>query len=127
VKVLLDTNAFLIPVQFGVDLVRELEGIFGACELLTLEGVVRELRGIGSGKGRDAPAARVGLGLAGRCTVLPSPEGGPRDVDSEVIRVAEDAGCVVVTNDRALRNSLLEKGLGVVTLRGRKRLEFIRG
>ena len=125
-KVLLDTNAFLLPVQFGIDLVRELEGIFGACELLTLEGVVRELQGIGSGHGRDASAARVGLDLVRRCTVLPSP-GSTSDVDRDVIRVAEDAGCVVVTNDRAVQRSLLGKGLGVVFLRNRKRLEFIRG
>jgi len=126
VKVLIDTNAFLLPVQFGIDLVRELEGIFGACELLTLDAVVHELQAIGSGRGRDASAARVGLDLARRCTVLPSP-GSTGDVDGEVIRMAEDAGYVVVTNDRAMRRSLLEKGLGVVSLRGRKRLEFIRG
>jgi hypothetical protein len=126
VKVLLDTNAFLLPVQFGVDLVRELEGIFGSCELLTLEGVIRELQGIGEGRGRDAAAARVGLDLARRCTVIPSPEL-PGDVDREVIRAAEDTGCVVVTNDRAVRRSLLGKGLGVVSLRNRRRLEFIRG
>jgi uncharacterized protein len=126
VKILLDTNAFLLPVQFGIDLVRELEGIFGACELLTLEEVVRELQGIGSGRGRDAAAARVGLDLARRCTVLPSPGTGG-DVDGRVIRVAEESGCVVVTNDRAVRQSLLGRGLGVVTLRSRKRLEFIRG
>ncbi|MDD1661414.1 MAG: nucleotide-binding protein [Methanomicrobiales archaeon] len=125
-RLLLDTNAFLLPVQFGIDLVRELEGIFGACELLTLEGVVRELQGLGSGRGRDASAARVGLGLARRCTVLPDPEG-TGVVDRDVIRVAEKEGCIVVTNDRAVRMSLLEKGLGVVTLRNRKRLEFIRG
>ncbi len=125
-KVLLDTNAFLLPVQFGIDLVRELEGIFGACELLTLEEVVRELRRISTGRGRDAAAARVGLGLAGHCTLLPSPEP-PGDVDGDVIRVAEEKGCVVVTNDRAVRDALLGRGLGVVTLRGRKRLEFIRG
>jgi rRNA-processing protein FCF1 len=126
VKVLLDTNAFLLPVQFGIDLVRELEGIFGACDLLTLEGVVRELQGIGAGRSRDAAAARVGLDLARRCTVLP-PSGTGGDVDEEVVRVAEEAGCVVVTNDREIRRSLLGKGLGVVSLRSRKRLEFIRG
>jgi len=126
VRVLLDTNAFLLPVQFGIDLARELEGIFGACELLTLDGVVRELQRIGSGHGRDAAAARVGLDLAGRCTILPSPGPGG-DVDGDVVRVAEEAGCVVVTNDRAVRRSLLGKGLGVVSLRGGKRLEFIRG
>ena len=125
-KVLLDTNAFLLPVQFGVDLVRELEGIFGACELLTLEGVVRELQGIGTGRGRDAAAARVGLDLARRCTVVPSPE--PRgEVDRDMVRYAEEAGCIVVTNDRGMRRSLLGKGLGVVSLRNRRRLEFIRG
>ena len=125
-KVLLDTNAFLLPVQFGIDLVRELEGLFGACELLTLEGVLRELRGIGEGHGRDAAAARVGLGLAGRCTVLPSPRA-PGDVDGDVIRAAEQQGCVVVTTDQAVRKALLGRGLGVVTMRGRGRLEFIRG
>ncbi|HMA05439.1 MAG TPA: nucleotide-binding protein [Methanomicrobiales archaeon] len=125
-KVLLDTNAFLLPVQFGVDLIRELEGIFGACDLLTLDGVVRELQGIGTGQGKDAAAARVGLDLARRCRVVPSPSSGG-DVDRDVVRVAEESGCVVVTNDRAVRQSLLGKGIGVVTLRGRKRLEFIRG
>ncbi|HXW99433.1 MAG TPA: nucleotide-binding protein [Methanomicrobiales archaeon] len=125
-RLLLDTNAFLLPVQFGVDLVRELEGLFGACELLTLEGVVRELQGIGTGRGKDAAAARVGLGLARRCTVLPSPTPAG-DVDGDMVRVAEESGCIVVTNDRVVRNSLLGKGLGVVSLRGRKRLEFIRG
>ena len=125
-KVLLDTNAFLLPVQFGIDLVRELEGIFGACELLTLDGVVRELQGIGSGSGRDAAAARVGLDLARRCTVVPDPES-TGDVDRDVIRVAGDAGCIVVTNDRAVRRSLLGRGVGVVSLRNRKKLEFIRG
>jgi uncharacterized protein len=126
VKVLLDTNAFLLPVQFGIDLVRELEGIFGACELLTLEEVLRELRGLGAGRGKDAAAARVGLGLAGRCTVLPTREPSG-DVDGDVIRAAEKEGCIVVTNDIAVKRALLERGLGVVTMRGRQRLEFIRG
>jgi len=126
VRILLDTNAFLLPVQFGIDLARELEGIFGACELLTLEGVVRELQGIGAGRGRDAAAARVGLDLARRCTVLPSP-GPAGDVDGEMVRIAGEERCVVVTNDRELRRSLLGRGLGVVSLRNRKRLEFIRG
>ncbi|HVN65373.1 MAG TPA: nucleotide-binding protein [Methanomicrobiales archaeon] len=125
-KVLLDTNAFLLPVQFGIDLVRELEGIFGACEFLTLEEVLRELRGIGSGRGRDAAAARVGLGLAGRCRVLPAPEPSG-DVDRDVIRAAELEECIVVTNDLAVKRALLDRGLGVVTMRGRQRLEFIRG
>ncbi|MDD1666325.1 MAG: nucleotide-binding protein [Methanomicrobiales archaeon] len=125
-KVLLDTNAFLLPGQFGIDLVRELEGIIGACDLLTLEGVVRELQGIGTGRGRDAAAARLGLGLARRCRVLPSPAPGG-DVDADLIRTAEAEGCVVVTNDRSVRRALHGKGLGVVTLRSRRRLEFIRG
>jgi rRNA-processing protein FCF1 len=48
-------------------------------------------------------------------------------VDGDVIRAAEQGGCIVVTNDLAVKRALLERGLGVVTMRGRQRLEFIRG
>jgi len=119
VRVLLDTNALLMPVQFGIDLYGELLGLFGDFELVTLEEVVGELSGLARGGGRDAVAARVGLALARRSTIVPSGSSA-ESVDERVLEYARREGCVVVTNDRELRNALLREGTSVVSMRKQK-------
>ena len=126
VRVLLDTNALLMPAQFGIDLYGELLGLFGDFEPITLEEVVGELSGLARGRGRDAAAARVGLAMARRSTVVPSGSTA-EGVDNRVIEYARREGCVVVTNDRELRNALLREGIDVVSMRRRKTLELLRG
>ncbi|HQN91824.1 MAG TPA: hypothetical protein PK336_06125, partial [Methanoculleus sp.] len=49
VKVLLDTNALLMPAQFGIDLYDGLMALLGDFEPVTLEEVVGELSGLASG------------------------------------------------------------------------------
>jgi len=126
VRVLLDTNALLMPAQFGIDLYDELMALFGDFEPVTLEEVAGELRGLARGRGRAAAAARVGLAMARRSTVVPSGSTADR-VDDRVIEYARREGCVVVTNDRELRNALLHEGIDVVSMRGQKTLELMRG
>ncbi|NLA39511.1 MAG: nucleotide-binding protein [Methanomicrobiales archaeon] len=126
VRVLLDTNALLMPVQFGIDLYDELLGLFGDFEPVTLEEVVGELSGLARGSGRDAAAARVGLALARRSTIMPSGSGA-EGVDERVLEYARREGCAVVTNDRELRNALLREGIDVVSMRRQKTLELMRG
>nr|WP_282570133.1 PIN domain-containing protein [Methanoculleus sp. 7T] len=126
VRILLDTNALLMPAQFGIDLYGELLGLFGDFEPITLEEVVGELSGLARGRGRDAAAARVGLAMARRSTVVPSGSTA-EGVDNRVIEYARREGCVVVTNDRELRNALLREGIDVVSMRRRKTLELLRG
>jgi rRNA-processing protein FCF1 len=123
VKVLIDTNAFTLPVQFGIDLFSELQNLLGAYEPLVLEGTIRELEHLGRAKGKDASAARVGRALAERCTVV-------RDssvtgtVDEQIVQYAEKSGSVVVTNDIALKNILKEKGVRVIGMRKKQTLEI---
>ena len=126
VRILLDTNALLMPAQFGVDLYDELLGLFGDFEPITLEEVVGELSGLARGRGRDAAAARVGLALVRRSTVVPSGSTA-EGVDNRVIEYARREGCTVVTNDRELRNALLREGVDVVSMRRQKTLELLRG
>ena len=125
-RVLVDTNAFLMPGQFGIDLFTELERLFGACDIRTVREVAAELEGIARGRGRDAAAARLGLALLPRCTVE---EAGPgrAGADTRLAGVAERDGSIVVTNDRGLREALLARGIAVVSMRGKKRLELVRG
>ena len=126
VRVLLDTNALLMPAQFGVDLYDELLALFGDFEPIALEEVVGELSGLARGRGRDAAAARVGLALVRRSTVVPSGSTA-EGVDNRVIEYARREGCTVVTNDRELRNALLREGVDVVSMRRQKTLELLRG
>ncbi len=126
VKVLLDTNALLMPAQFGIDLYDELMNLFGDFEPVTLEEGVGELRGLTRGRGRDAAAARVGLALALRSTIVPSGSAADR-VDDRVIEYARRERCTVVTNDRELRNALLREEIDVVSMRRQRTLELMRG
>ncbi|HOC83954.1 MAG TPA: nucleotide-binding protein [Methanoculleus sp.] len=125
-RILLDTNALLMPAQFGVDLYDELLALFGDFEPIALEEVVGELSGLARGRGRDAAAARVGLALVRRSTVVPSGSTA-EGVDNRVIEYARREGCTVVTNDRELRNALLREGVDVVSMRRQKTLELLRG
>jgi rRNA-processing protein FCF1 len=126
VKILLDTNALLIPAQFGIDLYTELQSLFGDFEAFTLEEVIGELTGLARGGGRDAAAARVGLALARRSTIVPSGSSA-EGVDERLLEYARREGCVVVTNDRELRKALLREGIDVVSMRKRKTLDLMRG
>ena len=123
--VLLDTNAFMMPVQCKVDLFEGLGSLLGAYEPVVLSGVLGELEGLVHGRGRDAAAARLGLSLAARCTVIPS-ESGRGPVDEQLIAYAEKHSCPVATNDRDLRDALLSRGISVISLQNNKKLGIFR-
>ena len=113
-----------MPAQFGVDLFGGLTELLGAYNALVPPEVVAELRGLSIGNGKNQAAARFGLAVADRCTLLPE-----RDedipVDDKIVNNAREFNAVVVTNDRALRKKLLDERIPVVVLRSRCRLELI--
>ncbi|MEG3055855.1 MAG: nucleotide-binding protein [Methanoculleus sp.] len=84
------------------------------------------LTGLARGRGRDAAAARVGLALARRSTIVPSGSSA-ESVDERILEYARQEGCVVVTNDRELRKALLREGVDVVSMRRRRTLDLVRG
>ena len=122
--VVLDTNALMMPVECDVRVFDELDRLVGDVETVVPRAVLAELdRLAASGAGEEATAARVGRDLAERCAVV---ETDASYADDAVIEAAT-AGRVdvagVVTNDRALRDRLLERGVRVIGLRGRNTLE----
>lgn len=125
VKVLLDTNALMMPVQFRIDLFDELRSLLGGYEPLVLRDVVGELNGLARGGGNDAAAARAGLLFAERCRTVEGKSTAP-SVDERVAAYAQTEGCMVVTNDRRLREDLLAAGVPVISLRKQKKLELLR-
>nr|WP_245323531.1 PIN domain-containing protein [Methanomicrobium sp. W14] len=114
-----------MPGQFGVDVFSGTEALVGSYEPVTLKGVVSELQGLSRGRGRDASAARVGISLLKRCGIEENPVNSV-PVDDMIVAYAAATGCMVVTNDRGLKNKLLDSNIDVIVLRNQKTLEIIR-
>ena len=120
-KVIIDTNAFMIPVQFGVDIFKELNRL-GFDEFLVPSGVVRELKTLKQlAKGKDKLAANTGFTLTQQCTQVMTE--GP--VDDAIIELAIEEEAAVLTNDIELKKRLCSKDITVVYLRGKDHLEMI--
>jgi len=112
--VILDTNALLMPFQFGVDPEAEVGRIFGAARIVTLSSLIGELRRLT----KKRPEARGALQYAERFEVIETDMGG----DDSVIEMALELGAAVVTNDAGLRKRLREKGITVLYMREKNRL-----
>ena len=125
VKVLLDTNALMMPAQFRIDLFGEISRLVGEFTPLVPVDVLNELRGLSKGCGRESAAARLGLTLAERCTPVDR-EKPDQSVDEQIVDYAQREGCMVVTNDRALRKALISRGIAVISLKKQKILDIIR-
>lgn len=141
-SVIVDTNALLIPGEFGVDIFAELERL-GYTSIIVPRNVLNELevlRGRASLKGKERRAAAVGYALLQDyvrdtnksrrercgCTILLEAEveeEGESDTDTAIILLAARRGAAVLTNDEVLRRRLTDAGIVTVYLRGRTRLE----
>ena len=116
----------MMPVQFQIDIFDELRSLLGAFEPVVLSGVIKELTGLTRAKGRDGAAARHGLVLGEKCTVVESGDLESESVDAQMIEYAVRNECMVVTNDRYIRDALLSRGISVISMRNQKKLEIIR-
>jgi len=123
-KIIIDTNALMVPAEFGVDIFSELDRL-GFDELIVPPGVARELKKIasrGRGKGRDA--ARVALSLMDRCRMIET-AGAVGNVDDSILELAAEMNVAVFTNDAELKGRLREGGVKVVYLRQRSYLASV--
>lgn len=112
--VILDTNALMMPFQFGVDPEAEIARIFGVARIVTLSSMLGELQRLAEKR----PEARAALRYAERFDALNTEKGG----DDSLIEMAEKLEAAVVTNDRGLRKRLRERGITVLYMREKKGL-----
>jgi rRNA-processing protein FCF1 len=124
VKVLLDTNALMVPGQFGLDVFEELERL-GYRRFLVPRPVLWELESLArlADSRRDRTAARIGLKLAEDCELVEAFGG----ADEALVDLAQEAGAAVFTNDKELKKKLSTRGVTVIHLRQRRRLEIASG
>lgn len=112
-KVVLDTNALLMPFQFKINLDSELERLLGSFEGIVPSSVLDELK-----RTKPARLAKAAMALASKYRIFETEEKG----DAAILSVAERLRAVVVTNDRQLGSKLKALRLPVVSLRSRARL-----
>ena len=118
-EVVIDTNFFMVPFQFNVDIITELEKLLPSYNLTTPSFVINELKGLKRNKNAKIRLnANLALKLANSSKVeikdislLES-----ETVDDALLRVSE----VLATNDIELKNRAKDKGITVAYLRQKK-------
>ena len=115
-EVVIDTNFFMVPFQFNVDIITELEKVLPSYKLTTPSFVINELKGLKrNNNGKIRLNANLALKLANSSKVeikdisLLENE----TVDDALLRVSE----VLATNDIELKKRAKAKGITIVYLR----------
>jgi rRNA-processing protein FCF1 len=140
-SVIVDTNALLLPGEFGVDIFAEL-GRLGYVHALIPRAVLTELERLSvspGATGRERRAAALGRSLLEQVIrstdhthasfglqvsiVAPAEEGEAGDTDALIVALAVRQKAAVLTNDEELRKTLARAGIVTVYLRGGTRLE----
>ena len=118
-EVVIDTNFFMVPFQFNVDVIDELEKVLPSYKLTTPIFVINELKGLKkNNKGKIRLNADLALKLANSSNIeiknisLENNE----TVDDALLRVSE----VLATNDIELKNRAKKRGITVAYLRQKK-------
>lgn len=118
-EVVIDTNFFMVPFQFNVDIIDELEKVLPSYKLTTPIFVINELKGLKrNNKGKIRLNANLALKLANSSNIeikdisLENNE----TVDDALLRVSE----VLATNDIELKKRARKKGITVAYLRQKK-------
>jgi rRNA-processing protein FCF1 len=118
-EVVIDTNFFMVPFQFNVDIIDELEKALPSHKLTTPIFVINELKGLKrNNKGKIRLNADLALKLANSSNIeikdisLENNE----TVDDALLRVSE----VLATNDIELKKRARKKGITVAYLRQKK-------
>ena len=118
-EVVIDTNFFMVPFQFNVDVITELEKLLPSYKLTTPSFVINELKGLKrNNKGKTRLNANLALKLANSSKIeikdisLLENE----TVDDALLRVSE----VLATNDIELKRRAKDKGITVAYLRQKR-------
>jgi len=110
-----DTNALLIPFEFGLNPYDGVRDLIPGVRLVTLEECVSELKGLRPSKWESI----LSLGVQNRLEVVNS-EVNEVSVDDRIVSFASREKCLVLTQDALLRKKLLAKGLRIVLMRNKK-------
>jgi hypothetical protein len=125
-RVIADSNALFVPLQFKIDIFSELSRLLNRnFELVLLSPVKRELETLAE---KSSPKMRknaaFALSLAEKCKYVRVSERPKEFTDDAIVRIAREWNMPVFTNDKLLRKRLRDISLPVIYVREKSRLEI---
>lgn len=125
-RIILDSNALLVPLQLKIDIFEGLKTLLDMnFEPVLLSPNRRELERLASnGSPQMRKKATYALKLAEKCKSIEVGEEGKVSPDNVIIKVAGKWKCPVFTNDRQLRKKLRDINVPVIYVRQKSRLEI---
>ena len=125
-KIILDSNALFVPLQFKIDIFEELKTLLKAnFEPILLLQVKRELEKLAEeGSPKMRKNASYALKLAEKCKLVQVNEEIAVSPDDDIVKLASEWNCPVFTNDRWLRKRLRNINVPVIYVRQKSCLEI---
>jgi rRNA-processing protein FCF1 len=124
-KIILDSNAFFVPLQFKIDIFEELKTLLkGRFQPVLLSPVLHELEKIANeGSPKMRKQASFALKLAEKCMLI-NVEQEHGALDDIIFKIAQEWKSPVFTNDRQLKKRLRNINVPVIYVRQKSRLEI---
>ncbi len=126
VKVILDSNAFFVPLQFKIDIFNGLKHLLNrTIELILLSPVKLELEALAKkGTSKMRKNAFYALKIAEKCTYVEVNASASALADDIIVEIAKEWKSPVFTNDRQLKKRLRDISVPVIYVRQKSRLEI---
>jgi rRNA-processing protein FCF1 len=125
-KVILDSNALFVPLEFKIDIFEELGRLLNRnLDFILLSAVKVELELLAR---KESPAMRrkasYALRLAEKCKYVPIDVSNKLTTDDVIVKIAKDWNSPVFTNDRTLKKRLRDISVPVIYVRQKTRLDI---
>ena len=125
-KVILDSSALFVPIEFKLDIFVEVECLLNRhVDLVLVSPVKQELELLAV---KDSPKTRrealYALKLAEKCKYIPVEDNEHMPTDDVIVKLAKAWNSPVFTNDRQLRKKLRDISVPVIYVRQKSRLEI---
>ena len=123
-KIIMDTNAFFVPLQFRIRIPEELEQLLERkIEMLLLSHVKRELITLTTKRSPSTQKnAEYALKFAEKCKYIEIETTLSQPTDDMIVNAAKEWKAVVFTNDRQLRKRLRDISVPVIYVRQKSHL-----
>jgi rRNA-processing protein FCF1 len=126
IKVILDSNAFFVPLDFRIDILDDLKKLLNRnFELILISQVKEELEAlVKKGSPKMRKKASYALKFAEKCNYVDVNASASAQTDDVIVKTAKEWKAMVFTNDRGLKEKLRNISVPVIYVRQKSRLEI---